>query len=183
GIARLATSGRLVWSVRSPVPYPSDAQLLPNGRILVAGFTNPGRIVELTRSGRVTWSFGASAGPDELNKPSLAVRLPNGIIAANDDWNDRVVLVDPDPRRAAEQAAPRREAARADARRSRSLASRPRVPPRGRRGDVERRGGSGRSAKRRRPRRPASRRAAVRSRRGDDRASRLRRRRVHRLAL
>src|SRR5438874_12248369 len=98
-IDRLAPSGRLVWSVRSPVAYPSDAQLLPNGRILVAGFTNPGRIVELTRSGRVTWSFGASAGPDELNKPSLAVRLPNGIIAANDDWNDRVVLIDPRTKR------------------------------------------------------------------------------------
>ena len=93
-IDRLSRSGKLVWAVRSPVAYPSDAQLLPNGRILVSGFTEPGRIVELTRFGRVTWSFGASSGPDELNRPSLAVRLPNGIIAANDDWNDRVVLID-----------------------------------------------------------------------------------------
>lgn len=98
-IDRLSASGRLVWSVRSPVSYPSDAQLLPNGRILVAGFTNPGRIVELTPAGRVTWSFGSPSGPDYLNKPSLAVRLPNGLIASNDDWNHRVIIIDPRTKR------------------------------------------------------------------------------------
>ena len=94
-IDRLDARGRLMWSVRSPVAYPSDAQLLPSGRILVASFTSPGRIVELTRSGRVTWSFGSTSGPDELNQPSLAVRWPNGMIAANDDYNERVIVIDP----------------------------------------------------------------------------------------
>ncbi len=94
-IDRIDARGRLVWSVRSPVSYPSDAQLLPNGRILVASFTYPGSIVELTRSGRVTWSFGSQSGPDLLDKPSLAVRLPNGMIAANDDYGDRVIVIDP----------------------------------------------------------------------------------------
>ena len=37
----------------------------------------------------------SAGGADELNKPSLAVRLPNGLIAANDDWNHRVIIVDP----------------------------------------------------------------------------------------
>ena len=94
-IDRLDSRGRLVWSAPSPVSYPSDAQLLPNGRVLVASFTYPGRIVEMTRTGQVTWSFGAASGPDLLDKPSLAVRLPNGLIAANDDYNDRVILIDP----------------------------------------------------------------------------------------
>ena len=94
-IDHLDAHGRLLWSVRSPVPYPSDAQLLPNGRILVASFTIPGKIVELTRGGRVTWSFGAPRGPNALAKPSLAVRLPNGLIAANDDYNQRVIVIDP----------------------------------------------------------------------------------------
>lgn len=94
-IDRISADGRLVWSVRSPVAYPSDAQLLPNGRILVASFTSPGKIVELTRTGHVTWSFGASSGPDYLNKPSLAVRWPNGMIAANDDYGDRIIVIDP----------------------------------------------------------------------------------------
>ena len=98
-IDRLDAHGRLRWSVRSPVSYPSDAQLLPNGRILVSAFTYPGRIVELTPAGKVTWSFGDSSGPNLLDKPSLAVRLPNGLIAANDDYGDRVILIDPRTRR------------------------------------------------------------------------------------
>jgi len=98
-IDRLSRDGRLLWSVRSPVYYPSDAQLLPNGRILVSSFTSPGKIVELTRDGTVTWSFGSTSGPDVLDKPSLAVRLPNGLIASNDDYDDRVILIDPRTKR------------------------------------------------------------------------------------
>jgi outer membrane protein assembly factor BamB len=94
-IDRLSADGRLLWSIRSPVAYPSDAQLLPNGEVLVCSFTNPGKIVEVDRAGTVTWSFGAASGPDELNQPSLAVRLPNGLIAANDDYNARVIVIDP----------------------------------------------------------------------------------------
>ena len=94
-IDRLGPDGRLEWSIRSPVAYPSDAQLLPNGHVLVAAFTDPGKIVEVTRSGRVAWSFGSPSGPDRLDRPSLAVRLPNGLIAATDDWNHRVIVVDP----------------------------------------------------------------------------------------
>jgi hypothetical protein len=98
-IDRLDAAGHLVWTVRSPVYYPSDAQLLPNGRILVSSFTYPGKIVELTRDGAVTWSFGSTSGPDVLDKPSLAIRLPNGLIASNDDYNDRVILIDPRTKR------------------------------------------------------------------------------------
>jgi outer membrane protein assembly factor BamB len=98
-IDRLDRNGNLLWSVASPVSYPSDAQLLPNGRILVASFTYPGKIVELTRDGRVTWSFGDASGPNLLDKPSLAVRWPNGMIAANDDYGDRVIVIDPRTKR------------------------------------------------------------------------------------
>ena len=94
-IDRLDRNGRLVWSVRSPVGYPSDAQLLPNGHVLLSSFTVPGKIVEMTTSGTVTWSFGDSSGPNFLNKPSLAVRWPNGLIAANDDYGHRVIVIDP----------------------------------------------------------------------------------------
>ncbi len=94
-IDRLDRAGRLVWSIRSPVSYPSDAQLLPNGHLLVSGFTTPGRVVEMTKTGHVVWSFGASSGVDRLDRPSLAIRLPNGLVAINDDWRHRVILVDP----------------------------------------------------------------------------------------
>jgi outer membrane protein assembly factor BamB len=98
-IDRLGPSGQLLWSIRSPVPYPSDAQLLPDGRVLVASFAIPGRIVIVNRSGAVAWSFGAASGPDRLAKPSLAVRWPNGLIAANDDYNHRVIVIDPRTKR------------------------------------------------------------------------------------
>jgi hypothetical protein len=98
-IDRLGPAGRLLWSIRSPVPYPSDAQLLPDGRVLVASFSVPGRIVILNRRGAITWSFGADNGPNRLAKPSLAVRWPNGLIAANDDYNHRVIVIDPRTKR------------------------------------------------------------------------------------
>jgi hypothetical protein len=94
-IDRLDRSGGLVWSVRTPFSYPSDAQLLPNGRILVCAFTTPGRVVEMTRSGRIVWSFGAPSGSNSLDRPSLAIRLPNGFVAINDDWRHRVIVVNP----------------------------------------------------------------------------------------
>jgi hypothetical protein len=34
-----------------------------------------------------------------LDHPSLAEQLPNGLIAANDDYRDRVVLIDPKTKR------------------------------------------------------------------------------------
>ena len=95
-IDRLDKAGRLRWSIRSPVSYPSDAQLLPDGHILVCGFTTPGKVVELTQTGRVVWSFGDSSGVNRLDRPSLAIRLPNGLIAINDDWRHRVIIVDPE---------------------------------------------------------------------------------------
>jgi PQQ-like domain len=98
-IDRLSASGKLLWSTRSPVGYPSDAQLLPDGRVLVASFLDPGRIVIMRRDGSVTWSFGAASGPNRLNKPSLAVMWPNGMIAANDDYNHRVIVIDPHTKR------------------------------------------------------------------------------------
>ncbi len=94
-VDRLSRTGRLLYSVRTPTTYPSDAQLLPNGNILVAGFNSPGRVDEITPRGRIVWTYGPTSGPGELNMPSLAVRWPNGMIALNDDWNHRVVVIDP----------------------------------------------------------------------------------------
>ena len=86
-------SGRLRWAVRAPVSYPSDPQLLAPNRILLADFTRPGQIVEMTRSGRVVWRYGPTSGPGELDHPSLATRIAPGLIAVNDDYRDRVVLI------------------------------------------------------------------------------------------
>ena len=93
-VDRFDRSGKLVYTLRTPTAYPSDAQLLPNGDILVAGFNTPGRVDELTPNGKVVWTY-APTGYWSLDRPSLAVRWPNGMIAITDDWHHRVVVVDP----------------------------------------------------------------------------------------
>jgi hypothetical protein len=98
-VDRLDARGRLVYSVRTPTAYPSDAQPLPNGHILVAGFATPGRVDEITRQGRIVWTYGPQSGWGALDRPSLAVRWPNGMIAVTDDWHHRVVVIDPRTKR------------------------------------------------------------------------------------
>jgi hypothetical protein len=98
-VDRLSKSGTLEYSIRTPTTYPSDAQLLPNGNVLVAGFNTPGRVDEITPSGRIVWTYGPTAGPGALDRPSLAIRWPNGLIAVTDDWHHRVVVIDPRTKR------------------------------------------------------------------------------------
>jgi hypothetical protein len=93
-VDRIDRHGHLVWSIRTPTSYPSDAQLLSNGNVLVAGFDTPGHIYELTPKGQVLWTYGPASGPGALDKPSLAVPLPHHMIAATDDYNERVVIID-----------------------------------------------------------------------------------------
>lgn len=97
-VDRFSKAGRLLYTVRTPTTYPSDAQLEPNGDILVAGFDTPGRVDEITPRGRVVWTY-APTGYWALDRPSLAVRWPNGMIAITDDWHHRVVVVDPHTKR------------------------------------------------------------------------------------
>jgi outer membrane protein assembly factor BamB len=92
-------TGRLRWSFQAPVAYPSDPQPLSHGRILLADYASPGAAVIVNRRGQVLWRYRPTSGWGMLNHPSLAVMLPNGNVAINDDFNDRVVIVDPHTRR------------------------------------------------------------------------------------
>jgi hypothetical protein len=92
-------TGRLLRSFQAPVSYPSDPQPLPGGRILLADYAKPGAAVILDRHGKVRWRYGPTSGWGALDHPSLAIMLPNGDVAINDDYNDRVVIVDPKQRR------------------------------------------------------------------------------------
>jgi outer membrane protein assembly factor BamB len=94
-IDAFSKTGKLLWDFQAPVSYPSDPQPLSGGRILLADYAYPGSVVILNRHGRVLWRYGPASGWGELNHPSLAIMLPNGDIAVNDDYNDRVVIVDP----------------------------------------------------------------------------------------
>jgi N-acetylneuraminic acid mutarotase len=94
-IDEITPDGRLVWSVQLPIEYPSDPQQLGPNRYLVADYTKPGGIYEFNRAGKIRWSYSPRSGNRMLNHPSLAERLPNGLIATNDDYRDRVVIIDP----------------------------------------------------------------------------------------
>ena len=89
-------SGRLVRIYKAPVTYPSDPQLTLRGNILLADYTSPGAVVILSRrTGRLLWRYRVTSGPGMLDHPSLAAMLPNGMIALNDDYNQRVVIINP----------------------------------------------------------------------------------------
>ncbi|MBS1881637.1 MAG: hypothetical protein JSS97_01620 [Actinobacteria bacterium] len=94
-IDEITPQGKLEWSLQLPIEYPSDPQQLGPDRYLVADYTKPGGIYEFTRAGKILWSYHPASGNGMLNHPSLAERLPNGLIAANDDYRQRVVIIDP----------------------------------------------------------------------------------------
>jgi outer membrane protein assembly factor BamB len=90
--------GKLVWTVHvTGVNYPSDPQQVSSNLYLMTDYDPPaeGRILEFDRQGRVAWRYDVTSGDGMLKKPSLAERLPDGLIMVNDDYRDRVVVIDP----------------------------------------------------------------------------------------
>jgi hypothetical protein len=94
-IDEIGPDGRLVFAIRAPVSYPSDPQPLPGGRILLTDYANPGSILIIDNQGKLLWRFRRLEGYGRLDHPSLAMALPNGNIAVNDDYRHRVVVIDP----------------------------------------------------------------------------------------
>ncbi|MHB1713168.1 MAG: hypothetical protein ACYCV7_17575 [Acidimicrobiales bacterium] len=79
------------------VSYPSDPQQIGPDRYLIADY-NPngeGRILEFNRAGQVLWRYDVLAGDGMFERPSLVERLPDGLLMLNDDYNDRIVVIDP----------------------------------------------------------------------------------------
>ena len=98
-IDRLDRAGGLVWSMRSPVSYPSDAQLLPGRPHPRLRLHDAGQGRRAEQAGPRRLVVRLTTGENRLDRPSLAIRLPNGLIAINDDWRHRVIIVDPATRR------------------------------------------------------------------------------------
>ena len=97
-ITEYTPGGQLVWTVQLPtVNYPSDPQQVGSNLYLLADYDPPaeGRILTIRRSGAIVWKYDVLAGDGMLKKPSLAEQLPNGLIMANDDYRNRVVVIDP----------------------------------------------------------------------------------------
>jgi DNA-binding beta-propeller fold protein YncE len=91
----ISPDGRAVSDTHPPgFSYPSDTNELRPGLFLSADYTNPGAIETFTAQGALQWRY-APSGAQALNQPSLALPLPNGDILANDDKNQRVIVIDP----------------------------------------------------------------------------------------
>jgi hypothetical protein len=91
----ISAAGRPVADTHPPgFTYPSDTNEVSPGLFLSADYTSPGAIETFTREGSLKWRY-APSGALALDQPSLALPLPNGDILANDDKNDRVIVIDP----------------------------------------------------------------------------------------
>ena len=89
-VDEMSLTGQVSWSAHPPgVLYPSDSNEIYPGRYLTADYSNPGQVEEFDSRGQLLWQFGG------LNQPSLALPLPNGDILVNDDYNNRVIVIDP----------------------------------------------------------------------------------------
>ncbi len=87
--------GTVHWTTHPPgVAYPSDSNQIAPNRFLTVDYSSPGQVVVFTRGGRAVWRWH---GPPHhpLDHPSLALGLPNGDIVLTDDYNHRVLVVDP----------------------------------------------------------------------------------------
>jgi outer membrane protein assembly factor BamB len=94
-VVRLDAAGHVVFDVHVPTVYPSDAHLDSHGNILVVDYASAGAIVRLDRHGHVLWRYAPRSGRGRLDHPSLAIDLTNGLVAVNDDFRHRVLIIDP----------------------------------------------------------------------------------------
>jgi hypothetical protein len=92
----LSPRGRVLWDAHPPgIYYPSDTNEVRPGLYLTVAYESPGIVEEFTRSGRLVWRYTPRAGDPPLDHPSLALPLPNGDVLLNDDYNDRVIVINP----------------------------------------------------------------------------------------
>ncbi len=95
-VSEMGWDGTLAWTTRAPgIHYASDAQMLRDGNILIVDYWRPGQILIMTQQGKVVWRYSPKAGVGMLDHPSLAIQMSNGLIAVNDDFRNRVIVIDP----------------------------------------------------------------------------------------
>jgi hypothetical protein len=94
-VDEMSLAGQILWSTHPPgFSYPSDSNEVKPGVLLSVDYTNPGAVETFTPSGQLLWRY-APTDAAALNRPSIAMPLPNGDILMTDDWNHRVIVIDP----------------------------------------------------------------------------------------
>lgn len=91
----MTLEGKVSWSVHAPgIAYPSDTNEISPDVYVTVDFSKPGAIIKFNSKGKLLWKYKPT-GAAALDHTSLATGLPNGMIIANDDANNRVIVVDP----------------------------------------------------------------------------------------
>ena len=80
-------------SCRSATPR-IPSRLGPD-RYLIADYARPGQILEFNRAGHILYRYHPASGPGSSTTPRLTELLPSGVFMVNDDYNDRMVAIDP----------------------------------------------------------------------------------------
>ena len=95
-ISRVSREGKVLWEVKPPhISYPSDAYPTMDGKVIVADYAKPGRVVIFDpATKKLVWEYFVKSGDGMLNHPSLALELPNGDVILNDDLRNRVLVID-----------------------------------------------------------------------------------------
>lgn len=95
-VDEIGLDGKVYSAVHPPgITYPSDTNEVSPGVYVTVGYTDPGVLETFNARGELLWRYAPLEGDPQLNQPSLAVPLPNGDFLMNDDYNHRVVVVDP----------------------------------------------------------------------------------------
>lgn len=86
---------KILWQYRAPGEDfdPFSADVLPSGNVLVASRSN--EVFEITRGGRVVWSYTRLDDNPDLSNINAAQRLPNGNTLITDRRADFVIEVNP----------------------------------------------------------------------------------------
>ena len=91
----IGPDGKLAYSIKTDFTYASDGNVTPDGNVIAVDFVKPGAAAIFSPSGKVLWRYQPRSGDGALDHPSDAVVLANGNVLICDDWNDRIIVVDP----------------------------------------------------------------------------------------
>jgi len=94
-VSEMSLAGSVKWSVQVPgvSAIYATSEAGPD-RYVTVDHVLPGQVLTFDHTGRVLWRY-APTGAQTLNKPALAIALPNGDFMVSDKANNRVIIVDP----------------------------------------------------------------------------------------
>lgn len=96
-VLEVSTSQQLQRALRADFSRPMSVERLDATRTTLVADTGHNRVLEVDDAGRIVWGFG-DGHPQTLNRPTHAMRLPNGNTLVADTGNSRVLEITPDHR-------------------------------------------------------------------------------------